>query len=538
MAALSLCTGCKDDDPTTEPEVPVTPDTPETPENPDKDKTAYTDEKAYANFFAFNMMDDVYLWKSEIASSLKNWQLSEDPITKVKSVRYKENGSDVDKWTMMTNQFSSLINNMSGSVNTTYGFDFQPYLRESGSTAALAFVLYTYPGSPAEKAGLKRGDLILQVDGEDMNTTNYTKLYQSSSVTLGLGKVENKQYVLTGETVAMTAIAMYEDPVLIDSIYNCNGKKVGYLMYNSFTLASCERLVEVAKRFKQAGVSELILDMRYNGGGYVFTENVLASLLAPENEVKNSALYQTEIWNNDYMEYFQKNNIELNTYFQTEFKGKDANGTVYNVNTADANIGLQQIYALVAGGTASASESILTGLLPMMNISIIGEQTHGKYCTGMLKAGSEWFEDVEEAYTEAKMSFKEEFPEYAKWKDYINDWGIYVMINRYADRNGNTPCMPDGFKPDLAVEDCFDEPYPLGDDREAMLRAALQLAGKTDLTPRASTRTLTANALRSGRKVEFRHQPLDGKRIYTGKLPLPRKPLTTECPTKATSALR
>ena len=57
------------------------------------------------------------------------------------------------------------------------------------------------------------------------------------------------------------------------------------------------------------------------------------------------------------------------------------------------------------------------------------------------------------------------------------------MISRYADKNGDTPCMPDGFVPDIEARDYYTEPYPLGDERENLLRIALERAGKTDLAP-------------------------------------------------------
>ena len=58
------------------------------------------------------------------------------------------------------------------------------------------------------------------------------------------------------------AVEMYEDPILCDSIYDINGKKVGYLAYSSFDLASIPQLVEISKKFKAEGVKELILDLR------------------------------------------------------------------------------------------------------------------------------------------------------------------------------------------------------------------------------------------------------------------------------------
>ena len=134
--------------------------------------------------------------------------------------------------------------------------------------------------------------------------------------------------------------------------------------------------------------------------------------------------------------------------------------------------------------------------------------------------GEEWFEDIVYNYKANKMDFAKEYPQFADWKKYIADWGVYVMINRYGDKNGNNPCMPDGLIPDVMEEDRYDEAYPLGDEREALLHIALQRAGKTDLQPRPESRSATMK-LPSGKQLPGKYNPLDGKRIYTGKL-MPR----------------
>ena len=88
------------------------------------------------------------------------------------------------------------------------------------------------------------------------------------------------------------------------------------------------------------------------------------------------------------------------------------------------------------------------------------------------------------------------------------------MISMYADKDGKNPCMPDGLTPDIEAEDLFEEPYQLGDEREAMLNLALQKAGKTDLQSRVASRS--AVALPVGKAIKGKVNPLDGKRIYTG----------------------
>ena len=482
---------------------------------------AFTDPKAYANFFAFNVMSDVYLWKQDITSALNSWQISANPVEAVAKARYKKaSGEDIDKWTQMLESYEESVGGTDGVSTGTYGLGIKLYLKAQGSDAVVGFITYTHSGSPAEKAGLKRGDVILEVDGQEMKKSNYyNALFASPSVTLGVGRFLGKAYSGVEKTVEMQSVAMYEDPIVKTEVFDCGGKKVGYLAYTSFTFESSLGLYDVCKEFKKQGVTELILDLRYNGGGYVFTEEVLASMLAPEAEVKAKSVFETEIWNDEYMAYYKQKGTDLNTYFRTNFNTKH-NEKEYKFSTADANIGLTKIYALVTESSASASEAILVGLMPYMDIEVIGKQTHGKYCSGIMWKGEEWYQDIVDNFKDNNKDFAKDYPEYGDWKKYIGDWGIYVMISMYADKDGKNPCMPDGLTPDTEAEDIFEEPYQLGDEREAMLNLALQKAGKTDLVSRVVSRS--AVALPVGKEIPMKQHPLDGKRIYTGDLIRPR----------------
>ena len=518
LLALLLPCGfmaCSEDN---EPEQVVTPPANEEDKDNEEDKVqAYQDEKAYVNFFAYNVLNDVYLWKQDITAALNAWSILGDPVKAVKRARYKTlAGEDVDKWTMMTDAYTEMVGGTEGVSSGTYGCEYKFYLKAENSDEVLAFVAFTYPNSPAAEAGLQRGDVVLEVNGKGVNTSNYMDLYNSPSLTIGIGKFNKGTYSKVEKTVSMQPRAMYEDPVVMTKVFDCGGKKVGYLLYTSFTFESSLALYDVCKDFKQQGVTELILDLRYNGGGYVFTEEVLASMLAPEAEVKNKSVFETEIWNDDYMAYYKKNGTDLNTYFSTSFK-QIFNDKTYDINTSDANIGLNKIYALVGSGSASASESIIVGLLPYMDIEIIGEQTHGKYCTGIMWKGEEWYQDIVDNYKENKMDFAEKHPQFADWKKYIADWGIYVMINRYGDKDGNNPCMPNGLTPDEKAVDRIEETYQLGDERENLLNIALAKAGKTDLAARSVSRSLGME-LPSDRMLPGNQNPLHGKRIYTDRL--------------------
>lgn len=425
------------------------------------------DAKYYVNFFAYNAINTYYLWVDEISEGMKTWMSDEDPIAKVASLRYKDSsGKDIDKWTMLTDDMEALQSSVD-AVTTTYGCGLSAYYYDESRTSVCFVIRYSGVNTPAAKAGLKRGDVIYKISGKTLTPSNYQSLVYSEFL-----EAPSCSLSLTdGREIQMTAVHMYEDPVLLYKTFDCAGKKVGYLFYNQFTIDSYSRLIEAATALKAEGISELVLDMRYNPGGYVLAEYTLASLLAPKRVVDNRALFEKAIYNSKLSEAFKD---DSETHFEDSFKFT-AGGKSYDYNTSDANLNLTKIYAILTGNSASASESILVGLKPYMDVEIIGEQSGGKYCSGILYPAEDWYEDYSEALGVS---------ETANGKKFAANWGIYVMISRYADCNGETPCMPDGFIPDVEADDNPIETYQLGDEREALLNVALRCAGKTDLLPR------------------------------------------------------
>jgi C-terminal processing protease CtpA/Prc len=431
-------------------------------------------ERKYVNTFAWNVMDAYYLWREEISRAMDKWEIWEEPIQKVADVRYKDAaGEDIDRWTMLTDDFAGLTGNVSGHTRT-FGMDFQLYYADQAKTRICAVVTYTCASSPAEQAGLGRGDVILTVDGLKMTPDNYQEVVRERL--LGDGTV--KLGLSDGRTVTVTAVDMYEDPVqTVRILERPNGKKVGYLHYTSFTLDSCEDLTDVFRRFRDAGIDELVLDLRYNGGGYVVAEKVLASMLAPVAEVEAGSVFYQEVYNAELAKELKAEPA----CFTTDFMFRSA-GAMQIVSTAGANPDLPRLYVLVTRSSASASESLVCGLRPYMDVILIGEQTSGKYCAGYLVSADTWYDAVKENLEEG---------EYEKALPYVDNWGIYVMYSRYADCNGVTLSMPDGIAPDVGAEDDPLDGFALGDPRETMLSVALGLIeGRTRSTSAPPARRL------------------------------------------------
>lgn len=417
----------------------------------------------YANTFARNYMDVYYLWNKEIASGIKAWKDTDEPISKVDELRYKDaSGKDIDKWTMLTDDFSSFYGSVSGTQKT-YGFDFYLRYTDRSQTTICAVVTYIYADSPAAAAGLKRGDVIVTVNGTVMNLSNYVSIVNNEL----LGGDKLTLSLSDGGLKTLTSVEMYENPVLLSKVFDCGNKKVGYLVYTSFTLDSYKDLIEACKGFKAEGVTELILDLRYNGGGFSLAEQFLASMLAPEADVKAGSVMATQVYNADLTAYFQQSGEDTNTYFKTEYQFSADNKT-YKFSTDGANIGLKKLYAIITSGSASASEALLGDLYPYLDVILVGEKSHGKYCSGIMWDAEDFYKTN---YAEMSASAAAEGLRYTK------NWGLYLMVSRFADKNGETRCMPNGLIPDYDAEDNAEDGYQLGDAGETMLARALALCG-------------------------------------------------------------
>lgn len=423
-----------------------------TPEQ-ETSQTDYT--KYYANIFAFNVMNAYYLWCDEVSDGFQSWVYGDDPIEKVASLRYKDSsGNEVDHWTTLMEDCSSFTSSVTGN-GKSFGLDF--ILLRYGDSNVVMEITHTFADSPALEAGIKRGDVFTAVDGEALTMSNYAsvlneKIYDyPGTVTLTY---------LEGQKVTLSAVQMYSNPVHVAKTLDVDGTKVGYLHFTNFTLDACEDLVEVFTQFKADGVQELVLDLRYNTGGYVFTGTVLASMIAPLSVVKAGEVFNKDIYNAKL-----STTMDTETCFSSSFTATFSSGKK-TLDAAAANLNLSRLWVIVTGQSASASESLICGLAPYMDLTLVGSNTYGKFCGGYLIEAASWYDSVSKQDTEIDC---------AEGKKYTDGWGLYVISSRYADCNGVTLSMPSGIPADYEVSDNPRDGYALGDPSESMLAATLKL---------------------------------------------------------------
>jgi C-terminal processing protease CtpA/Prc len=390
------------------------------------------------NEFVANIFDELYLWVDDIdmATFKKTYNQYDDPFDFFEKLRYKD-----DKWSVLTDDIEGMKGDFQG-VSTSYGWQLIRG-KFSNTNTYFSIVLFVYPDSPAEKAGIKRGDIIIKADGEDLTDANYGKLGNSRSITINKGILDNNSIREDSKSISLNAVEMYNNPVNKDTIIVKGQHRIGYLCYTEFMDKSEKDLENVFSNFKRQGVTDVVLDLRYNPGGYVSTAIYLSSILAPKTTIDNKEIFQIQVWNN----------------LQTQVNLKDGDDmTEHFIGNIPVNMNLSRLYVITTEFTASASEATIIGLAPFMDIAKIGSVTSGKFVGGGLIS-------VENLNSSMQNYYKD-----------IKNWGMYIMAFRYT--NKDETYFTSGLEPDIEAKEDYFALRPFGDENDPLLGVAIaQITG-------------------------------------------------------------
>ena len=423
-------------------------------------------ETLVTNKWINDNMSDLYFWNDKIPSGI-DYTKEPDPEAYFYKLVYKEK----DKWSHITNDYPALKADLEGEPVT---MGYRPSFFLISNNKIVIVVGYVYPGSPAADAGLKRGDIILTIDNTQLDTSNYYDLYSGNKYSVQLGRLEGSTLMPTGQTLSMTARVTSTDPVIYHSVIDVGGHKIGYLVYVEFIAGTSDGFLlemdNIFNEFKTAGISDLVVDLRYNPGGEIDAAVHLASEIAPWAVTSNNNILIT-----------LKYNSGLETYFRSDIT-KYANYLSYKFKTTSANLNLDRVYFLTTSGTASASELVITGLDPYMDVVKIGKSTYGKY------AGAWVIPDDNEK------------------------WAMMPIVSKFSNADGYTDFV-DGLPPDYEIDDNLFTAVQFGDTSDPMLAKAIELATGKSYAPK------------SLRKTEYLNFP----EIVPEKMKLKRNLIFSEC---------
>ena len=295
---------------------------------------------------------DIYLWHNNIPNTFDAHNFP-DPNAVMEGIRAfsEEPGftAPVDRWSfaILKSEWENLSSGIGGDFGMNVFFLTNDNLRVS----------YVERESPAGKAGIKRSWHIKQINGNtNVNASNAAgiiqAIYQSTTGTFLFGRPNTSD-----TTITLKASSYKEHPLLFDSVYTTGSHKTGYFVFNSFLGDTNEiknEFIRIFDKFNTRQVQDVVVDLRYNGGGYVSVQNLLANYLVPD------------AGNNEIM-------------LKEEFNDKYAAYDVTERFTKKGNLNLNRLFFIVSQNTASASELLINSLMPYMEVQLIGpSHTHGK----------------------------------------------------------------------------------------------------------------------------------------------------------------
>ncbi|HLF33538.1 MAG TPA: S41 family peptidase [Cyclobacteriaceae bacterium] len=432
-------------------------------ENEDPIDYNIPEEIRSVNNFIYDNMKFYYLWNSHIPGKL-NPNTEPDPKVFFGKMIYEE----ADKWSFITDDYEGLLNSFSG-ISKSFGHQYRLFL-EQDSYKVFGIVEYVVAGSPADSAGIRRGDIFTEINDVRLTVDNYRSLlFNLESCMIGFASLIDGELVPNGIKTELTAVTIAEDPVYLFDTLDVEGYRIGYLVYNQFITNYDDELRSVFQAFKSAVIDELVIDLRYNPGGSVSSSRLLASMIAPPDYVNQSAVFAKFIWNSSIHDYILRE------------EGTDSENLVLKFLPAETvnNIGIDRVFIITTDNTASASELLINALEPYMEVITIGVATAGKYTASIT------LHDQEESY----------------------NWAIQPIVLKTANAL-NVSDYINGFMPDYPVEDDYFS--DLGTIGEDMLGMAVSLI--TGMPSDALARNLPKPALpgarswlsASGREVKSR----------------------------------
>ncbi|MEE4115526.1 MAG: S41 family peptidase [Marinilabiliaceae bacterium] len=408
--------------------------------------------------FIWNGMYDYYLWYNDVSKlnpasypTTDDWyrylnSFDTDYEALFEDLLYQRDV--VDKWSWIVDDWEVQEQSFSG-ISTSMGYDFRLYVYEGDKI--FGYVRYVLPGSPAETAGIERGDIFMKVDGQQLTISNYySLLFEQVDYELGFAALNGSVPYVTGETVNLSAVVLQEDPVFYADILDIGDNlKTAYLVYNAFTSDFDATLNDAFGYFKSENVDRLILDLRYNGGGSIRSAVHLASMIYSTDITK---IFSQNSYNNKLQSYVIS---EYGVDFVTEYFTNKLDTTTLNYQVMpelpDINsLGLNEVYIIATGSTASASEMIINGLDPYINVIQIGTKTVGKYVGSIT---------VKDYYTYSYLN-----PDHK--------WAMQPIVLKIANSAGVSDYIG-GLEPDVVAYEYIDELKPFGDPDEPLLAATI-----------------------------------------------------------------
>lgn len=417
-----------------------------------------------------------YFWYDQVPQldpSASVYATAEDLLNAMKIYSKGSSGTVLDRYSFLDRTGSlsnSLQNGLSETFNktsTTGNYGMEVSYASSGNKSYL-YIVYADKNSPAGQKGLNRGDEIIAVNGDSNisydgpNGTNVSKvtnaIYYSDAVTLRV----KKAITGTEATYTLQSGNFNINPVLFDTIYTVDNQKTGYFVFYTFTSTyntqgaatlTKTTLDRLFNKFKAAGITNLIVDLRYNGGGSVNTAEYLDSAIAPAAAAGKTMYY-----------------YQYNDKLTANLSGTGLEASVKFPNVT-GGLSLNNVFFITSSKTASASELTLNNLMPYMNVKLVGNKTYGKP-VGFITFNISKYDSTHS-------------------KQYLADLYAINFATENANHSGG---YYDGINPDQQANDYVNIPWGYRHDDENLDRIFNYISTGSFARTSANARVLTETA--------------------------------------------
>lgn len=409
----------------------------------DKPEVYEEGSNKYTNDWIYNQMKKYYKWNETMPDK---GDLAINPKEYFNRLLYK---SDLYSYAVNPN----LPETVPQSLRRNFGFDISFVEYQS---KIYGVILYALEDSPAKNNGLLRGQLITEINGEELNLNNYEKIYKSiisaNHLDLKVVSYSKETGFSKPESVSLLQGFSFSQPIF-PKVFTNNNTKIGYVEIPHFDVGQAKLFQQIFQELKNQNITELVLDLRYNGGGDVSSATALSIIIAP-NIIASDLFIQFE---------GNKNGGLVKQSFQQALESNERNVSFDLLKNTHPDI--KKVYILCGKRTASASEIMINNLRPFMDVITIGEKTVGKDVAG----------------------FPIEDDRILNAKGWILYPSIYKLFN--AKHEGD---YSSGINPSIAVDELQEpEIFPLGNRSELLLNTAINMqSGNTNKVKTTTARSL------------------------------------------------
>ena len=306
-----------------------------------------------------NLANDRFASEGDYQSFLNNY---ESPEGLFESLIFDR--ETVDRFSWITNDYIALEQQFSG-ITKTNGAEFNFYYAPGSTSDVFGIVRLVQPNSNAGITTLTRGQVFNKIDGVPLTNDNLRTLLSSETYTLNIatyntnGTDDPEDDSLTDgtETITLSKAVYSENPIFKTEVLTVNNENVGYLMYNGFVADYDAQLNAAFAEFQSQNIQQLVLDLRYNPGGSVNSATALGSMITGIS----SGIFAKLQYNSDLQ------SLNTNYDFTSTLSGEAIN-----------SVGLNKVYVIATGSSASASEMIINSLRSHIEVVQIGTKTVGK----------------------------------------------------------------------------------------------------------------------------------------------------------------